>query len=111
MEEDIKILEELKELNYFGDTVFKREAQAIRNLLKDYKDLKLKERNRVLGRYGEIEVHDLINKVLSEDYIPKSKVKEKIEELEKEVKDYQCEKNRINFYQRKVLQELLDGDD
>lgn len=90
MEEDIKILEELKELNYFGDTVFEREAQALENLLTRYKqleeenkDLKLKERNRELGRYGEIEVHDLINKTLSEDFIPTSLVKEKIDDLEK----------------------------
>lgn len=35
------------------------------------------------------------------------KVKEKIEKLDKKVKDYQCVENRINLYQRKVLQELL----
>lgn len=39
--------------------------------------------------------------------IPVQKVKEKIEELDKKVKDYQCIENRINLYQRKVLQELL----
>lgn len=40
--------------------------------------------------------------------IPVQKVKEKIEELDKKVKDYQCVENRINLYQRKVLQELLE---
>lgn len=39
--------------------------------------------------------------------IPIQKVKDKIEELDKKVKDYQCVENRINLYQRKVLQELL----
>ena len=32
---------------------------------------------------------------------------EKMEELKKEVKDYKCEENRINLYQRKILQELM----
>lgn len=36
------------------------------------------------------------------------KIKAKIEELNKKVKDYQCVENRINLYQRKVLQELLE---
>ncbi len=36
------------------------------------------------------------------------KVKEKIEELDKKVKDYQCVESRINLYQREVLQELLE---
>ena len=40
--------------------------------------------------------------------IPVQKVKDKIEELDKKVKDYQCVENRINLYQRKVLQELLE---
>lgn len=37
------------------------------------------------------------------------KIKDKIEELDKKVKNYQCVENRINLYQRKVLQELLEG--
>ena len=64
---------------------------TIKNMYKELEDenefLKLKERNRVLGRYGEIEVHDLINKTLADDYIPVSLVEEKIEELDKEYKD------------------------
>lgn len=35
-------------------------------------------------------------------------VKDMIEELDKKVKDYQCVENRINLYQRKILQELLE---
>lgn len=37
MEEDIKILEELSKNNYYGDVTFTREAEAIENLLKAYK--------------------------------------------------------------------------
>lgn len=44
------------------------------------------------------------------NFIPKSVIRDKIEELEKEVKDYQCEKNKINLYQRKILEEIL-GDE
>lgn len=48
-------------------------------------------------------------KWIKEKYcIPIQKVKGKIEELDKKVKDYQCVENRINLYQRKVLQELLE---
>ena len=37
MEEDIKILENLSKNNYYGDVTFTREAEAIENLLKAYK--------------------------------------------------------------------------
>lgn len=37
MEEDIKILEKLSKNNYYGDVTFTREAEAIENLLKAYK--------------------------------------------------------------------------
>lgn len=48
-------------------------------------------------------------KWIKEKYcIPIQKIKAKIEELDKKVKDYQCVENRINLYQRKVLQELLE---
>lgn len=41
------------------------------------------------------------------NYISKSVIRDKIEELEEEIKDYQCEKNKINLYQRKILKEIL----
>lgn len=65
-------------LNYIENSIPKEEYNKIKE---ENETLKLKERNRVLGKYGEIEIHDLINKVLSEDYIPKEKVKEKLQEL------------------------------
>ena len=48
-------------------------------LLKENEELKFKERSRIIGKYGEIEIHDLINKTLSKDYIPVQKVKDKME--------------------------------
>lgn len=49
-----------------------------------------------------------IQEYINKNFIPVQKVKDKIEELDKKVKDYQCVENRINLYQRKVLQELLE---
>lgn len=46
----------------------------------------------------------------SNNYVRKSIIENKIEELHKKVKGYQCVKNIINLYQRKVLQELLEGE-
>lgn len=95
-----------------------------KELKEENEQLKLKERSRVLGRYGEIEVHDLINKTLANDYISTSLVEEKIEELNKEEKELQdsiTEEEREEYSdanisyglmlienQRKVLQELLE---
>lgn len=72
-----------------------------KKLEEENEQLKLKERNRILGRYGEIEVHDLINKTLKDDYIPVSLVEETMEELIKEGRHYNASKIE-------VLQELLE---
>ena len=65
--------------------------QAIEHILSDYKrvlkeneELKFEERRRIIGKYGDAEIHDVINKILSNDYIPVQKVKDKIEELKQE---------------------------
>ena len=119
---------------------YKHELEAIEHLIKAYKELeskydralsdlvkaehknkeleeeneflKLKERSRVLGRYGEIEVHDLINKTLANDYIPVSLVEEKIEEYTKLFKN--CNRfsdvDRIKAINERILayKELLE---
>lgn len=75
-------------------------VQTILNLIE-----KLQKENEELKKF-----HIQDNKHLDfimEHSIPIQKVKDKIEELDKKVKDYQCVENRINLYQRKVLQELL----
>lgn len=122
---DIEILEEF--IKYYESEAISRkfrgtlsisvdeyDIDAIENLIKAYKELeeknenlKLKERNRVLGRYGEIEVHDLINKTLADDYIPVSLVEEKIEEIKNETWYIDC---GVEAKQSciEILQELLE---
>ena len=66
--------------------------QHIKELKKENEELKFEERRRIIGKYGDAEIHDVINKILSNDYIPVQKVKDKIEELEIEYK-YLAEEN------------------
>lgn len=91
MEEEIEILEELIQFLKSDDVEetfddFTPEILALENLLKAYKELK--EENKTLknrqgiGQYTELTGENL-DKVLSKWYINKSKVKEKIEGLEK----------------------------
>lgn len=91
-------------LNYIENSIPKEE---FKKLQEENEMLKLKEKNRVLGRYGEIEVHELINKVLSEDYIATkviiNKIRERQFELQQEYIDF---KDDIKL---NTLQELLEG--
>lgn len=74
----------------------------------------LKRKNKTLEELLQGNLYELYKyyKELADTYqgncIPVQKVKDKIEELDKKVKNYQCVENRINLYQRKVLQELLE---
>lgn len=102
MEEDIKILEEwLKQLNdLFDKTKINniKERQALEHLIKEYRELE--ENNRQLEKwlnyyklgdtaeefeelFGNVPINDIekIKKYIFQNYIPKSKTKEKIEEL------------------------------
>lgn len=92
-----------------------------RKILQENEYLKLKEKNKILGRYGEIEVHELINRTLAKDYISKDKIKEQLEELDEELKncriginctqeDYYIILERYEFAKEKI-QELLEGDE
>ena len=87
---------------------------SLRYILSDYKrvlkeneELKLKERRIIIGKYGEVEIHDVINRTLSNDYISIKKVKDKISErqfeLQQEYKDFEDDAILI------VLQKLLEG--
>ena len=131
MEEDIKILENLKE-----DTLkackcslasssekeeWKKEVQAIENLINRVKELE--EENTIYALEGKnikLEHH------IKDNYIPKSKIREKIEEhkkvkealgIEYKTTKYEDEGKRIrNFYMIvsedlivQALQELLEG--
>ena len=101
----------------------------IEKLQKENEELKLKERRRIIGKYGEFEIHDVINRTLSNDYIPVQKVKDKIKKEikyhEKNILDIENmtmlkgktakEEAEIEFNKyaivvlKKMLQELLEG--
>ncbi|MCI5588833.1 MAG: hypothetical protein MR384_13280 [Lachnospiraceae bacterium] len=78
-----------------------------KRVLKENEELKFKERSRIIGKYGDTEIHDVINRTLSNDYIPVQKVKDKISErqfeLQQEYKDFEDDAILM------VLQELLEG--
>lgn len=132
--ENIKGLETLFEIDDNKDfettpLVQKEMAKNLKillNLIENYKkeneELKLKERSRVIGKIGDVEIHDLINRVLSNDYIPVQKVKDKIEELKSKADYYEEQAQApfsFNFWHREflkathkkqALQELLESE-
>ena len=89
--------------------------EHIAKLQKENKELKFEERSRIIGKYGEVEIHDVINRTLSNDYISVEKIKDKIEELNdeshaEELEDIMNRKNyTITELVQYVLQELLEG--
>ena len=110
MEEDIKRLE-----NYINgkDTMKETLVEAIENLIARYKELEEQQNKNIRVAYGGRRYNT--EGIILKDFVPKSKVKEKIEELEKERKK-QDEENIINvFYDQidithiiEALQELLE---
>lgn len=87
MEEDIKILEEFIEAVGEEYEVLK-EKQALERVVKGYR--KLEEENESLVRQYEYQGALMVNEYFSKDqvyelFIPKSKVKEKIEELDRKI--------------------------
>ena len=60
------------ELIYIQETIlsdYKRVLKINEVLLKENEELKFKERSRIIGEYGDAEIHNVINKTLSNDYI------------------------------------------
>lgn len=126
---DEKLLNNISMINEKDEvyvlTIFER--QAIENLIKENKELKEALRSEIQAFNKMKELAETIRKENVEyiiqnrqyelHYIPKSKVKEKIEELEKERKR-KDEEDTINpFYDQidithiiEVLQELLEGE-
>jgi len=89
MEEDIKILEELTK--GFDNLISYNQKQAIENLIKRYKQLEkiVKVFNATPNDYMSNDIIIVIadreyfnNGILKENCIPKSKIEEKIKELE-----------------------------
>lgn len=97
MQEDIKILEDklknIKENIFFEYTWTTRDLEILTNLVSEYRE--------TLAR----------NKELEENYIPKSKVREKIEELRNEEYDditFKYNRIEVNGIIEVVLEELLE---
>lgn len=95
----------------------------IEKLQKENEELKFEERSRIIGKYGEVEIHDVINRTLSNDYISVKKIKVKIEELDIAIleceysdddsEEYkkEVEKDKLELLkQKRILKELLEGD-
>ena len=116
MEEDIKYLENMiKEYKRFGDLDnldyedTERTYKALENLIARYKELE-KENKKITDEYM-IQKH-LINADFLQDYIPKSKIKEKIEEYTSILKtlNKKIDIDRIKAINERILafKELLD---
>lgn len=90
-------------------------AQQNKELRKENEELKFEERRRTIGKYGDAEIHNVINKILSNDYIPIQKVKDKIEEEKLPLVIVGGRRNKrtleygIKLGRRQALQELLEG--
>lgn len=119
-EEEEQAIERLKEIEV--NTYAEGKARAIDTVLnlieklqKENDELKFEERSRIIGKYGEVEIHDVINRTLSNDYISVKKIKDKIENFKK-VKESNIKRNFDTVYKDcyftggiDALQELLEG--
>lgn len=108
------IIENIR-ININIETLKEKQAE-IERLQEENEDLKLEKRSRIIGKYGEIEIHDLIGKTLQEDYVPKDKIREKTKEIQEEYElllEHQNgqESNRTKYLRGKIHmgQELLEG--
>lgn len=65
---------------------YKRVLEINEVLLKENEELKFEERSRIIGKYGDTEIHDVINRTLSNDYIPVQKLKDIIDRIDYDIK-------------------------
>lgn len=102
--EDIKILEDYllgKKMQYGSGYIYFREFVALENLIKGYRELeqeveRQKEINTIINKenlddkYEEV-LENVMTKFLNDnvnnDFIPKSKIREKMEELDNMIKE------------------------
>lgn len=138
MEEYIKILEEIVEIyrscsvNEEGfdmrvDIGFtKKECEALETVLSDYKRVleENKELKHITQNYNAYQQKSdnpnstiiiadekwFINGYFKENFIPKSKVKDKMEELNKEIKSCDVTEAIFKIKQQQILQELLESE-
>lgn len=103
MEEDIEELEEIKKSIDTDYGSGRRKVQAIDNIINRNKELE--EENRIFTLEG---CRVRLKMYIDKNYIPKSKIKENIEELKQE-KEYYYSDYKIEELNNKiqVLQELL----
>ena len=105
MEEDIKILEEIIEYckehlpPYYKD----EDLQAIENLIKGYRELE--EEKKELQKY--IKDYLIPKSTINLIYIPKSKIKEKMEELETKLKVFEKD---IRYCKDRVQARLMNDE-
>lgn len=125
MEEDIKKIQEriIEPFYDFPNPISielkDTDVELIENLIKGYKELE--EENKILKNKQTKVIadsfHEKMAEKFDEDFIPKSKVREKIEELEKEINGDNywkyTEHEYIGMqYQVEILKQLLqEGDD
>ena len=92
---------------------FKTLLNLIEKLQKENEELKFEERRRIIGKYGDAEIHDVINRTLSNDYIPVQKVKDNIKKLEIKKEKARGERDILERFaiEKSInsLQELLYG--
>lgn len=125
--EDIKILEkmitnfyELKGNEYKINDLYcqfkYKHFRALQNLIARYKELEkenenLRDTNKKLYEMGQRQAMQIL---IEDDYIPKSKVKEKIEEINNEKLNYSEDEyyleNEIKGYAIDKIHELLEED-
>lgn len=116
MNEDIKILENLKEKTYTTEDILgnlvldEEEYTALQNLIARYKELKQKYNNKLISIQKEREEYE-------KDYIQKSKIKEKILEYSQTIYYAQTEEGMAELkeseyeeakYGIQILAELLE---
>lgn len=121
MMNNIEILEEFIEKNIksrLRTELNANELQAIENLIKEYKELKEKYEfvinNNLDDKYEEV-LEKTFKKYIDKDFISKSKVKEKIEELDSIYQQEIKQKYNGRYYHQlsyaiQILKEL-EGDD
>ena len=103
MEEDIKILEEF--IDAVGEEYeVVKEKQALENLIKRYREL---EESKIT-RERVNDIQEETKRIVNETYIPKPKIKEKIEEIDKAIIIAQGEELLIFEAKKDFAQELLE---
>lgn len=105
----IKVANEYKTYGDLDNPTFediKKIPESIETVLKELEKLQQKEKSKIIGNIYEIKIEDL-ELVLKPYYIPKKKIKDKIEELEENGYWHFLENRDLELTQ-KILQELLE---